>query len=227
MHLSSSLPVPTSHARVGVALLAWFAAAFALSGPIVRGPAFLAPLLLWCCVLTVALCWHRSPSLQAWAAQLDLRGAILWHVVRVYFGARFLQLHAAGELPGAFAVTAGWGDIVAGALALPAALAVGRPAARRWVLAWNALAFADILFVVLNAARLFLTQRETMLAFTQLPLRPLAVPAAARDDTLYGALLERVPRQLGVLHGAVARLTREVPLQRGRLDGDGQRRARG
>ena len=58
------------------------------------------------------------------------------------------------------------------------------------------------------------------------PLRPLSVPAA-HDDALYGALLERVPRQLGVLHGAVARLTREVPLQRGRLDGDGQRRARG
>jgi len=58
------------------------------------------------------------------------------------------------------------------------------------------------------------------------PLQPLSVPAA-RDDALYGALLERVPRQLGVLHGAVARLTREVPLRRGRLDGDGQRRAGG
>jgi len=58
------------------------------------------------------------------------------------------------------------------------------------------------------------------------PLRPLSVPAA-HDDALYGALLERVPRQLGVLHGAVARLTREVPLRRGRLDGDGQRRAGG
>lgn len=59
------------------------------------------------------------------------------------------------------------------------------------------------------------------------PLRPLCVPAADGEDSLYGALLERVPRQLGVLHGAVARLTREVPLQRGRLDGDGQQRAGG
>ena len=197
MHLSPSLPLPTSHARVGVALIAWFTAAFALSGPIVRGPAFLAPLLLWGCVLTVALYWRRSPSLQAWTGQLDLRGPIVWHVVRVYFGARFLQLHAAGELPGAFAVTAGWGDIVAGALALPAAWAVSRPAARRWVLAWNALAFADILFVVFNAARLFLTARESMSAFTLLPLRLLPlfiVPLVILTHLLVFARLRRAGR---------------------------------
>ncbi|WP_228531086.1 MULTISPECIES: FUSC family protein [Myxococcaceae] len=59
------------------------------------------------------------------------------------------------------------------------------------------------------------------------PLRPLAVPAAARGDAFYATLLERVPRQLGVLHGAVARLTREVPLQRRKLDGDSARSASG
>ena len=195
MVLSPALPVSTS--RISLALLTWFAAAFALSGPIVRGPAFLAPLLLWCCVLGVALCWRRSPSLQAWAAGLDLRGPLLWHTVRIYFGVRFLQLHAAGELPGAFALAAGWGDIAAGALALPAALAASRPGARRWVLAWNALAFADILFVVFNAARLFLTQRESMLAFTQLPLRLLplfVVPLVILSHLLVFARLRRAGR---------------------------------
>jgi hypothetical protein len=195
VHLSPALPVPTS--RVGLALALWLAAAFALSGPVAHGPAFLVPLSLWSCVLAVALYWRRSPSLQAWTDQLDLRAPILWHTVRVYFGARFLQLYAAGELPGTFALAAGWGDIVAGALALPAALAVSRPAARRWVLAWNALAFADILFVVLNAARLFLTQRESMAAFTQLPLRLLPlfiVPLVILSHGLVFVRLRRAGR---------------------------------
>lgn len=38
------------------------------------------------------------------------------------------------------------------------------------------------------------------------PLPPLALPRTS-DDPVLGALLERVPRQLGILHGAVARLS--------------------
>jgi hypothetical protein len=171
MHLSPALPA--SDRRVGLGLLLWFTAAFALSGPVSRGPAFLVPVSIWGCVLAAVLAWRRSPSLQAWTERVDLRLPILWHTVRVLFGALFLQLYAAGELPGRFAVAAGWGDIGAGALAVPAAWAVVRPGARRWVLAWNVLGLVDILFVVLNAARLFLTERESMLAFTRLPYRLL------------------------------------------------------
>ena len=152
MHLSPALPL--SDRRVGTGLALWFAAALVLSGPVSRGPAFLAPALLWVTVLAAVLLWRSSPALQAWTERLDLRLPILWHTARIVFGALFLQLWAAGELPGRFAIAAGWGDILSGALALPAAWVVGRPGARRWVLAWNVLGFADILFVVLNAARL-------------------------------------------------------------------------
>lgn len=171
VNLSPALPL--SDRRVGLGLLLWLTAAFALSGPLSRGPAPLVPASVWVSVFAVLLLWRRSLALQAWTARVDLRVPILWHTVRVVFGALFLLLAARGELPGRFAYAAGWGDIVAGALALPAAWAVGHPGARRWVLAWNALGLADILFVVLNAARFFLTERESMLAFTQLPYRLL------------------------------------------------------
>jgi hypothetical protein len=102
---------------------------------------------------------------------VDLRALVLFHLTR-FVGFYFLALHARGELPWAFAVPGGWGDIVVAAAALVLVLAArpDTPSGRRAYLAWNVVGLADILGVVLTAARLAFTDPVSMQALLHLPL---------------------------------------------------------
>jgi len=66
------------------------------------------------------------------------------------FGALFLLLAAAGGLGGPFPLAAGWGDIITGALAVPAVwLALRRPQGSLPLLAaWNAFGLIDLIVAV-------------------------------------------------------------------------------
>jgi hypothetical protein len=124
--------------------------------------------------LTVALVVaHRvSPGVRAWTDGLDLRAVPAFHLTR-FVGFYFLALYARGELPGAFAMPAGIGDIIVAVGALLLLLAVGRPhtrTARRLYRVWNAVGLVDILFVVFRAARLALEEPASMTALLRLPL---------------------------------------------------------
>ncbi len=72
------------------------------------------------------------------------------HVLRIVYGYAFLALYEMGELPREFALSAGYGDVVSGALAASAAyLCFGRrrlavPA----LILWNAVGILDFLTVV-------------------------------------------------------------------------------
>ena len=71
------------------------------------------------------------------------------HVGRL-LGAAFLMLYSAGRLPFTLAHSAGWGDITAGALAIPVIWAIQRRVAGwRWITAaWNVFGMADLLTAV-------------------------------------------------------------------------------
>src|SRR5437763_179955 len=76
-----------------------------------------------------------------------------------------------GQLPGAFAIPAGWGDIVIATSALVLLVAwsqVGRQ--RSALLLWNALGLLDILFVVADAAKQALADPASIAALLRLPL---------------------------------------------------------
>jgi hypothetical protein len=62
----------------------------------------------------------------------------------------FLSLAAVGRLSGPFPYSAGWGDIITGALAIPVArLAMGESSSGRLaVAAWNAFGVADLIAAV-------------------------------------------------------------------------------
>ena len=122
-----------------------------------------------------------AAGIVAYAASVGTRSAVravplaalvAVHLVR-FVGAWFIVLYRRGELPFAFAVPGGWGDIVTAAMA--AGILVGaippRTRARRRVLfAWNAFGLLDIVFVVANAARLYLAGPAQLAPFTRLPL---------------------------------------------------------
>ncbi|MDB6113016.1 MAG: hypothetical protein JWR69_4766 [Pedosphaera sp.] len=118
----------------------------------------------------VLLAFWKIRSFHDWLMALSLRALILFHAVR-FIGLYFLVLYRRGELPFAFAVPGGYGDI---AVAITALLVAGcllnNPASRRIILTWNLLGLIDILLVVVTAARLGLAKPDSMLALTRLPL---------------------------------------------------------
>lgn len=124
-------------------------------------------------VLTAAvtIAAFAVPALRAWVFGVDVRALVALHLTR-FVGIYFLILHARGELPRAFALPAGWGDIVVAALAA-ALLASGPPATptrRIMYRLWNLLGLIDILLAVAVATRLALADPSSMGALRRLPL---------------------------------------------------------
>lgn len=112
-----------------------------------------------------------APPFRRFVESVDLRALVLFHLTR-FVGVYFLVLHARGELPWAFAVPGGWGDIAVAATALLLVLRARPdcPAGRRAYVVWNVLGLLDILGVVLTASRLALADPESMRALLRLPL---------------------------------------------------------
>jgi hypothetical protein len=122
--------------------------------------------------LTVLLlgCGAAFAGFRAWLRQLNVRSLLSLHLTR-FVGAYFLLLYRRGELPYAFAVPGGWGDILVAALALLILVRVPEPEHRPHVLlAWNILGFADLLLVVGTASRLATRDPASMQALLHLPL---------------------------------------------------------
>jgi hypothetical protein len=157
---------------VRLILWLWFGAAVVVGHLELLGrlpPAALPALVLGLTALALSLAL-RVPPLRAWVAGLELRTLVLLHLTR-FVGVYFLVLHRRGELPGAFAIPAGFGDIFVAAMALPVALAPMAFEHRlRAITIWNVVGLIDILFVVSTAARLNLAAPAQMSAFLHLPL---------------------------------------------------------
>ena len=65
------------------------------------------------------------------------------------FGALFLFLAAAGRLSGPFPYSAGWGDVIAGLVAIPLAIrAANGSASPAAIFAWNVFAAADLIAAI-------------------------------------------------------------------------------
>lgn len=118
----------------------------------------------------VLLLTFRIAAVRAWIEALDLRALVLVHLTR-FVGIYFLMLHQRGELPAAFAVPAGIGDIFVAVMALPVAFAPLEPdLRRRAIVIWNTVGLVDILLVIASAARINFTAPEQLRALTHLPL---------------------------------------------------------
>ena len=118
------------------------------------------------------IAWSASAKFRAWVRAVPPRILVALHLTR-FVGAWFIVLYRRGELPFAFAVPGGWGDILAaaGAAGLLLGAFPARTRGRRAALfAWNAFGLLDILFVVSSAARLFFAESGQLAPLTRLPL---------------------------------------------------------
>lgn len=167
------MELPSNHSRpYVVAGLLWFLAALTLGASgrlaLLRPPA--PQLVLLGLTAALLLAGKTRPGFRVWLAGLDLRLIVAFHITR-FVGAWFLVLYARGQLPYAFAVPGGWGDIGIASGALAFVLLVPDLATRRlWLLGWNLAGMLDILYVVATAARLAFADPDSMLALLRLPL---------------------------------------------------------
>jgi hypothetical protein len=121
--------------------------------------------------LGLLLALAGSPGFRAWVWSLPLRAVVALHLLR-YVGFYFIVLYRRGQLPYAFAVPGGWGDILVATLA-GLLLLSGPPSTsvrRAAYSGWNVLGFLDILIVVATAARLGMRDPDSMRALLRLPL---------------------------------------------------------
>jgi hypothetical protein len=141
------------------------------------------------------------PWVRRWAEAIDLRAVVALHLTR-FVGFYFLVLYRRGELPYAFAVPGGWGDIVVATLALVLLLAL-RPSGawgRRLYLGWNVLGLFDIVAVVATAAAEWVARPESMRPLLRLPLSLLItflVPLIVASHVLIFVRLVRGERRPG------------------------------
>jgi hypothetical protein len=154
------------------AAAAWLALALALGGTGrlagLRPPA--PQLVLAGLTAALIVLGATVPSLKAWLGSLDPGVVLVFHLTR-FVGIYFLVLYGRGQLPYAFAVPCGWGDIAVATFA--AVLLILPRGSSRWrqaLLVWNTLGLIDILFVVVTAARLGLADPPSMAALLRLPL---------------------------------------------------------
>lgn len=150
--ISSLSITPLQRLATALAAGVWIglAAAFASSGllavvqpfPVIG--AFVVFPLVAAAVLAAA-----SPAWRAALIGLPMPLLVGLNISRL-LGAMFLLLAAEGRLSGPFPYSAGWGDIVVGALALPALWLASRPVpqAPAFLSAWNILGALDLIVAV-------------------------------------------------------------------------------
>jgi hypothetical protein len=95
------------------------------------------------------LAWFASPTFRRAFLSVPLAGLIGINILRVV-GVFFLILHARGQLAAPFAISAGWGDIITGVVAIPlTALAAWKRPVPGWLSrAWNVFGALDLVTAV-------------------------------------------------------------------------------
>jgi len=159
--------------RVALVLTGWFAIAVfssASGATLALRPPF--PQVVLCGLLGLLfIAFRYLKTFRGWLYTIPLYWLVAVHISR-FVGAYFLILYYRGELPFAFAVPGGCGDIVVAAFA--AVLLILRrssrdiPPALYWI--WNTLGLIDILFVVTTATRLALRDPDSMAVLLRLPM---------------------------------------------------------
>lgn len=128
-------------AWVGIAIAV--AASGALAVPAVLGVVFASPL------VAAAAFALAFPAVRSAMFAIPVPLIIGLNVFRL-LGAEFLMLAMVGRLSGPFPLSAGWGDIVTGALAIPVAILATRVRTNdARILAWNTFGTLDLMVAVL------------------------------------------------------------------------------
>jgi len=154
-------------------LIVWFFAAIALglSGWLLAVQPPIPQLIVVALTIGSLATVFLVPRFRDWSDSVPIRSLVALHLCR-FVGAYFLVLAHSGSLAPAFAIPAGWGDILVATTAIALLLFARSDSrtGRRFYYAWNILGLIDILFVVVTAARIGLSAPASMQELLRLPL---------------------------------------------------------
>jgi hypothetical protein len=157
-------------------IAAWFVIVFSASAlDIFKTDPNLPPIALGLAALTpiiVFLSWFAtSAGFREFALSLNLRTLTFVQSWRIA-GIAFLALYSFGLLPGLFALSAGWGDIVIGATAPWVAIKLVNSSHRRSFIFWQILGMIDLVSAVAlgTTAKLISPHGVTTAVMTVLPM---------------------------------------------------------
>lgn len=150
----------------------WFLAACAagITGRVAAMTPPLPQIMIGAMTIVLILSGAFHSGLREWLAHVNLRGVVAFHVTR-YVGIVFLLMYQRGQLAGEFALTAGWGDIIAATGALAITLSLADPISKPGLLLlWNTFGLADILLVVITATRIALHSPQDIQPLVVFPM---------------------------------------------------------
>jgi hypothetical protein len=165
-------PVTTGARPFLTAMLVWFVVACVAgaSGAVARLTPPVPQMMIGALTLGLVLTGALHPALRTWLKRVNLRGFVAFHLTR-FVGIVFLVMYSRGELVGEFALTAGWGDIIAATWALLLVALMRNPESKPWLLMlWNAFGLADILTVVITATRIAMSAPADMAPMVRFPM---------------------------------------------------------
>jgi hypothetical protein len=177
-------------------LIAWFglACAAGISGKLERVSAPGIAGIVWTLTLLALFAAWKVTPIRDWTMSVAARWLVLFHLTR-FVGFYFLFLERRGEMPAAFAVPAGLGDITVAVLAviiLISSAARNRPL----LLVWNCLGLIDILLVVSLALRIGLRDWASMHALREWPLSLLPLFVVPLIIASHGLIFVRARRAI-------------------------------
>jgi hypothetical protein len=191
-------------ATLSVVFFGWLAVAlFLASQGVFRGaakqPVPYIGLAIGVPVAVGALCIRGSKQVREMIAAVPQNWLVAFQFYRVV-GVTFLILHAMGQLPGIFALPAGYGDLFVGLTALLVGFAYARNHAKRdqFVMLWNWFGIADLVVAVATgflsspgAAQLFSLNAPNVL-IGSFPLVMVPIYAVPLSFVLHIASLTKV-----------------------------------
>lgn len=190
--------IPTKPHAGLIVLALWLATAiaFSASGLLAHVRPPIPQLILLTLTAAVLTAGVYSTGLRRWAHSVDLRVIVAVHLSR-FVGVYFLILYGRNELPYAFAVPGGWGDIIVATTAMLLLIAV-RPntkEGKRLYLYWNTIGLIDIIAVVATATVQATLNPQSMEALLRLPLSLLPLFLVPLIIASHVLIFERLTRR--------------------------------
>ena len=157
-----------------VVLVGWLAVALVVGATGVMSRLPVPPPIIAVALTFLLLVLMRvSRGAQGAVRQFGARALVAFHGIRLPIGAYFLVLEGRHVLPAAFAIPAGWGDVVVGLAAIAVAAwccPVTTSGRRIGLMVWNVAGLVDILGVLANGIRIFAGDPGFATPFMILPL---------------------------------------------------------
>ena len=159
-------------------------------------PLFLAPIIALGIVAPVIV-YAMSKGFRAYIEAIGLRALTAFHIWRIAAALLFFWYGAHDLLPDIFVQNAGWGDLIAGLLALGVTLL---PESRNRYLVFHIFGFADFVVAVGTGLTLFLLNDPRMAGIQTLPMALIPLYGVGISGASHIIAFDLLRRHVGIEH---------------------------